>query len=313
MTIKPEYLNQFVNATEKAAYGAFKFIGKNDKISADQAAVDSMRSEFNKIDMDGKIVIGEGEMDEAPMLFIGENVGTKKGQKIDLAVDPLEGTNFVAKNLPNSFSVLAAAEEDKLFFAPDTYMEKIAIGSNLPKNLVDLDNSVEKNISLLAEAKNTTPDKITVCILERPRHDEIISSLKKMNVNLKLISDGDVSGIIYIVDKSSPVDIYMGIGGGPEGVLAAAALSCHGGQIQTRLVLDAEESIRAKKMGITDLKRKYNIEDMIKGDVMFCATAITDGDLAKGIRENKDFYEATTIAMHRDKNIKSIFNNKHKK
>ncbi len=179
MSIKPEYLKLFVNATEKAAYGAFKFVGKNDKIAADQAAVDNMRNEFNKIDMDGKIVIGEGEMDEAPMLFIGEKVGTKKGQKIDLAVDPLEGTNFVAKNLPNSFSVLAASEQNNLFFAPDTYMEKIAIGSNLPKNLVDLDNSVEKNISLLAEAKNTTPDKITVCILERSRHNKIISYLKK--------------------------------------------------------------------------------------------------------------------------------------
>ena len=313
MSIKPEYLKLFVNATEKAAYGAFKFIGKNDKIAADQAAVDNMRSEFNKIDMDGKIVIGEGEMDEAPMLFIGERVGTKKGQKLDLAVDPLEGTNFVAKNLPNALSVLAASEQNNLFFAPDTYMEKIAIGSNLPKNLVSLDNSVEKNISLLAEAKNTTPDKITACILERPRHDKIISSLKKMNVKLKLINDGDVSGVIYIVDKNSPVDIYMGIGGGPEGVLAAAALSCRGGQMQTRLVLDNDESIRAKKMGINDLKRKYNIDDMIKGDVMFCATAITDGDLANGIKDQQEFYEATTIALHKNDKINTLFKNKHKK
>ncbi len=313
MSINPEYLKLFVNATEKAAYGAFKFVGKNDKIAADQAAVDNMRSEFNKIDMDGKIVIGEGEMDEAPMLFIGEKVGTKKGQKIDLAVDPLEGTNFVAKNLPNSFSVLAASEENNLFFAPDTYMEKIAIGSNLPKNLVDLDNSVEKNISLLADAKNTTPDKITACILERPRHSKIISSLKKMNVKLKLISDGDVSGVIYIVDENSPVDIYMGIGGGPEGVLAAAALSCYGGQIQTRLVLDKEEIIRAKKMGITDLKKKYNIDDMIKGDVMFCATAITDGDLANGIKDHQEFYETNTLALHKSNKINTLFKNKHKK
>ena len=313
MSIRPEYLKLVVNATEKAAYGASKFIGKNDKIAADQAAVDYMRSEFNKIDMDGKIVIGEGEMDEAPMLFIGEKVGTKKGQKLDLAVDPLEGTNFVAKNLPNSFSVMAASEKDNLFFAPDTYMEKIAIGSNLPKNLVDLDNSVEKNISLLAEAKNTTPDKITVCILERSRHNKIIASLKKMKVNLKLISDGDVSGVIYIVDKNSPVDMYIGIGGGPEGVLAAAALSCYGGQIQTRLVLDSDESLRAQKMGISDLKRKYNIDDMIKGDVMFCATAITDGDLASGIKDQNEFYEANTIALHRDSKIKTLFKNKHKK
>jgi fructose-1,6-bisphosphatase II / sedoheptulose-1,7-bisphosphatase len=313
MSINSEYLKLFVNATEKAAYGAFKYIGKNDKIAADQAAVDSMRSEFNKIDMDGKIVIGEGEMDEAPMLFIGETVGTKKGQKLDIAVDPLEGTNFVAKNLPNSFSVLAVSEKNNLFFAPDTYMEKIAIGSNLPKNLVDLDNSVEKNVSLLAEAKNTSPDKLTVCILERPRHNKIISSLNKMNVNLKLISDGDVSGIIYIVDQRSPVDMYIGTGGGPEGVLAAAALSCHGGQMQTRLVLDNDEAIRAKKMGIVDLKKKYNIDEMIKGDVMFCATAITDGDLAKGIEEEEDFFEANTVALHKDSGINTLFKNKHKR
>ena len=240
-----------------------------------------MRHEFNKIDMDGKIVIGEGEMDEAPMLFIGEKVGTKKGQKIDIAVDPLEGTNFVAKNLPNSFSVLAAAEKNKLFNAPDTYMEKIAIGSNLPQNLVDLDNSVETNITLLANAKNTSPDKLTVCILNRPRHEKIISSLRKMKVKLKLIPDGDISGIIYVVDSKSEVDMYMGIGGGPEGVLAAAALSCYGGQMQTRLVLTLEEALRAKKMGITDFNKKYSINDMIKGDIMFCATAITDGDLVR--------------------------------
>ena len=313
MSIKPEYLKLFVKATEMAAYGASKFIGKNDKIAADQAAVDFMRTEFNKIDMEGKVVIGEGEMDEAPMLFIGEKVGTNKGQKLDLAVDPLEGTNFVAKNLPNSFSVLAAAEENKIFFAPDTYMEKIAIGPNLPKNLVDLDNSVEKNISLLAEAKKTSPDKLTVCILDRPRHHKIISALKNMNVNLKLISDGDVSGIIYIVNQNSPVDMYMGIGGGPEGVLAAAALSCYGGQIQTRLVLDTDEVGRAKKMGITDLKRKYNIDDMIKGDVMFCATAITNGDLANGIKDHKDYFETSTIALHKDGKINTLYKNKHKK
>ena len=313
MSIKPEYLKLFVNATEKAAYGASKFIGKNDKIAADQAAVDNMRREFNKIDMDGKIVIGEGEMDEAPMLFIGEKVGTKKGQKLDIAVDPLEGTNFVAKNLPNSFSVLAATEENNLFFAPDTYMEKIAIGPNLPNNLVDLDNSVEKNVSLLAEAKGITPNKLTVCVLDRPRHNQIISSLKKMNVSLKLITDGDVSGVMCIVDKNSPVDMYMGIGGGPEGVLAAAALSCYGAQIQTRLVLDSEESIRAKEMGITDLKKKYNIDDMIKGDVMFCATAITSGDLGNGVNDQNEFYETNTIALHKHGNINTLFKNKHKK
>ncbi len=313
MSINQEYLKFFINATEQAAYAASKYVGKNDKIAADQAAVDSMRKEFNKINMDGQIVIGEGEMDEAPMLYIGEKVGNKKGQKLDIAVDPLEGTNFVAKGLPNAFSVLAVAEHKNIFFAPDTYMEKIAIGAGLPKNLVDLDNTIEKNISLLANAKNTSPENITVCILERPRHKNFIEKLKKMNVKLKLISDGDVSGVIYVVNKNSPVDMYLGIGGGPEGVLAAAALSCYGGQIQTRLVLTDKEAIRAKEMGITDLEKKYNIEDMIKGDVMFCATAITDGDLAPGIKESKDHYEATTIALHKSSNTKTLTKNKHKK
>ena len=313
MSINSNYLKKFVLATEKAAYGAFKFIGKNDKISADQAAVDNMRIEFNKMDIDGTIVIGEGEMDEAPMLFIGEKVGTKKGQKIDIAVDPLEGTNFVAKNLPNAFSMLAATEKGNLFFAPDTYMEKIAVGSGLPKNLVDLDNSIEKNISLLANAKNTTPNNITVCLLDRPRHQKQIDELRKMNVKLKLITDGDVSGVIYVVNQKSPVDMYMGIGGGPEGVLAAAALSCYGGQIQTRLVLDENEKLRAKKMGITNFNKKYNIEDMIKGDVMFCATAITNGDLAEGVKDMGNHFETTTIALHKESKVKTLFKNLHKK
>ena len=192
-------------------------------------------------------------------------------------------------------------------------MEKIAIGSNLPKNLVDLDNSVEKNISILDDPKKTTPEKLTVCVLDRPRHEKIIFSLKKMNVNLKLITDGDISGVIYVIDPNSPVDMYMGTGGGPEGVLAAAALSCYGGQMQTRLVLNAEEAVRAKKMGITDLKRKYNIEDMVKGDVMFCATAITDGDLVLGIKDKDEFFEASTIALHKEGKLNTIYKNKCKK
>ena len=278
MSIDHKYLKLFINATEQAALGAFNFIGKQDKIAADKAAVDNMRKELNKIDMDGKIVIGEGEMDQAPMLYIGEEVGTKKGQKIDIAVDPLEGTNFVAKNLPNSFSVLAAAERNNLFFAPDTYMEKIAVGPNLPENIVDLDNSIEENIELLSKAKNINSNKLTVCLLDRPRHSKIISSLKKLNVNLKLITDGDVSGVIYVVDEKCTADMYIGIGGGPEGVLAAAALSCYGAQMQTRLVLTKDESIRAKRMGIDDLNKKYNLNEMIKDDVIFCATGITNGD-----------------------------------
>ena len=313
MPLDSSYLKLFVNATEKAAYAASKFVGKNDKNGADQAAVDSMRKEFNKINMNGKIVIGEGEMDEAPMLYIGEKVGTKNGPKLDIAVDPLEGTNFVAKNLPNSFSVLTVTEKDNLFFAPDTYMEKIAVGKNFPKDLVDLDYSVEKNIKRLADAKNVNPENLTVCILDRPRHKEIISSLRSLKVKLKLISDGDILGVIYVADSNSPVDMYLGIGGGPEGVLAAGALSCYGGQIQTRLVLNEDEKLRANKMGILDLKKKYNIDDMIKGDVMFCATAITDGELANGINVEKEFFETQTLAMHKSSNIITLLKNKHLK
>ena len=277
MTLKNIYLDQFIKVAERAAYGASKFRGKNDKIAADQAAVDEMRTEINKINIKGRVVIGEGEMDEAPMLFIGENVGTGIGEEIDIAVDPLEGTNFTAKNLPNAISVLAVTRKGDLLSAPDTYMEKIAVGPDLPNNLLDLDNSVEKNIKLLAEAKNTQPDKLTACVLKRSRHEKIIQSLEKLNVKINYIQDGDVTGVISVVDNNSNTDIYLGVGGGPEGVLAAAALDCLGGQMQTRLVLSDDAEIkRAKKLGITDLKRKYNISDMIKGDVIFCATGVTN-------------------------------------
>ena len=313
MTIDIKYLNHFIKATEFAAYGASIHIGKKDKIAADKGAVDLMRREFNKINMDGKIVIGEGEMDEAPMLFIGEKVGTKKGQILDIAVDPLEGTNFVANNLPNAFSVMAVTEKDNLFSAPDTYMEKIAIGSNLPINLLDLDNTVEENILLLAEAKNTSPDKLTACILKRDRHKKIIEDLQKMKVNINFITDGDVAGVMYVVDEKSPVDIYLGTGGGPEGVLAAAALSCLGGQIQTRLVLEQDQIVRAKKLGIIDHKKKYNIDEMIKGDVMFCASAVTSGDMLKGILNKGDKFEVSTIALHKESKTNKIITNIHKK
>ncbi len=313
MSIDIKYLNQFIKSTEMAAYGASLFVGKGDKNAADKGAVDLMRTELNSIDMDGTIVIGEGEMDEAPMLYIGEKVGTKKGQALDIALDPLEGTNFVAKNLPNAFSVLAVAEKGNIFSAPDTYMEKIAIGSNLPKNLLDLDNTVEKNISLLADAKDTSANKLTACVLDRPRHNKIISELKRMKVNLKLITDGDVAGAISVIDKKSPVDIYLGTGGGPEGVLAAAALSCYGGQIQTRLVLNEEEKIRAKKLGIIDLNKKYNIIDMIKGDVIFCASGVTNGDLVSGIKNNKDSFEVSTFALHKESKTVLKITNIHKK
>ena len=308
--IDPKLLNKFTRVCERAAFGASKFRGKNDKIAADQAAVDEMRSELNKIEMKGKVVIGEGEMDEAPMLFIGEEIGTGKGDELEIAVDPLEGTNFAAKNLPNAIAVLAVAKKEGLLSAPDTYMEKIAVGSGLPKNIVDLDNSVEKNIKLLAEAKKTKPEKITACVLKRSRHDKIISSLNSLNVKIKFIQDGDVTGVISVVDPNSSIDIYLGIGGGPEGVLAAAALDCLGGQMQTRLVLSDDEEInRAKKLGITDLKKKYNIEDMIKGDVMFCATGVTDGEMLKGITYKGDSFEASSFVLHKSQKLSKKITN----
>jgi len=308
--IDPKLLDKFTRVCERAAFGASKFRGKNDKIAADQAAVDEMRSELNKIEMKGKVVIGEGEMDEAPMLFIGEEIGTGKGDELEIAVDPLEGTNFAAKNLPNAIAVLAVAKKGGLLSAPDTYMEKIAVGSGFPKNIVDLDNSVEKNIKLLAEAKKTKPEEITACVLKRPRHDKIISSLNSLNVKIKFIQDGDVTGAISVVDPNSSIDIYLGIGGGPEGVLAAAALDCLGGQMQTRLVLSDEEEInRAKKLGITDLKKKYNIEDMIKGDVMFCATGVTDGEMLKGITYKGNSFEASSFVLHKSQKLSKKITN----
>ena len=313
MSINKDYLQKFIKSTELAAIGAFPFIGKGDKIAADQGSVDRMRKALNSIEMIGEVVIGEGEMDEAPMLFIGEKVGVNKGQKLDIALDPLEGTNFVAKNLPNSFSILAVCEKGNLFSAPDTYMEKIAIGQNLPNNLLDLDNSVETNIKILSDAKKKNIDQLTACVLKRPRHDKIVSSLEKLKVNIKFITDGDVSGAISVADPSTNIDIYMGIGGGPEGVLAAAALSCMGGQIQTRLVLDEDQKLRAKKLGISNFKKKYNIEDMVKGDVIFCASGITNGNIVDGVKDLGDKYEVSTFALHKDFKISKKVKNFHNK
>ena len=313
MSIDKNYLEKFIQTTEKAAIGAFPFIGKGNKNAADKGSVDMMRNELNSINMEGVVVIGEGEMDEAPMLYIGEKVGTNKGQKLDIALDPLEGTNFVANNKPNSFSMLAVSEKGNLFSAPDTYMEKIAVGKDIPKNLLDLDFTVEKNIKLLSEAKNMKIDQITACILKRPRHEKIIQTLKNLKVNIKYISDGDVSGAISVADPKTNIDIYLGIGGGPEGVLAAAALSCMGGQIQTRLVLDDIQIKRANDLGILDIKKKYNIDDMIKGDVIFCASAITNGEIVEGIKDLGDKYEVSTFVLHKDFNVFKKIKNYHLK
>ena len=314
MIIDKAFIESFARATEKAAYGASLFKGKGDKVGADQSAVDEMRMQLNKINMKGKIVIGEGELDEAPMLYIGEEVGNKTGEEFDIAVDPLEGTNFTAKNLPNALSVLAVTRKGNLLHAPDTYMEKIAIGPGLPKNLVDLDFSVEKNIKLLADAKNISPDKLTACVLERPRHNLIVDSLNSMGVKIIFITDGDVLGVISVADPKSNIDIYLGTGGGPEGVLAAAALSCLNSQMQTRLVFqNDDEKNRAKKVGIEELNIKYNMNDMVKGDVIFCATGVTDGNLVKGIKDVKDYFEAETLVLHKSSKTNKIIKNKIKK
>ena len=314
MTIDRKFIDSFILTTSRAAYGASLFKGKNDKIAADQAAVDEMRNMLNKINMKGKIVIGEGEMDEAPMLYINESVGTNEGLSLDIAVDPLEGTNFAAKNLPNALSVLAVAEKGNLLKAPDIYMEKIAIGPKLPKNLIDLDFDIKKNIELLSDAKNTTPNKLSACILKRPRHDKIINSLNEMGVSINFISDGDVSGVISVADSTKGNDIYIGIGGGPEGVLAAAALDCLGCQMQTRLYFqDEDEKKRAKSLGIENLDRKYNINDMVKDDVIFCATGVTSGDLVNGIKDLNDMFESETLVLHKSSNTNKKIRKKIKK
>lgn len=309
MSLKKDLLDQFIKVTEFAAFGASPYIGKKDKVAADQGAVDKMRDELNKINIDGTVVIGEGEMDEAPMLYIGEKVGTRNGPKVDIALDPLEGTNFTANNLPNAFSVLAVAEKGNLLSAPDTYMNKIVIGPGLPRNLLDLDNTVEKNIKLLADAKKKKTSELSACVLKRPRHDEIVAVLNKLKVNINFITDGDIAGALSVVGNNPKNDIYLGIGGGPEGVLTAAALSCFGGQIQGRLILDKNEKERASKLGVIDTEKKYNIDDMVKGDVIFCATGVTDGDLAKGVKDLGDKFEVNTFVLHKtEKIIKQVTN-----
>jgi fructose-1,6-bisphosphatase II / sedoheptulose-1,7-bisphosphatase len=312
MTIDKNYIDLFHKVSVSAAYASFHMVGKKDKIAADKAAVDAMRNELNKINMNGKIVIGEGELDEAPMLYIGEKLGTGDGPSLDIAVDPLEGTNFAANNLPGALSVIAVAEKSNLFNAPETYMDKIAINSK-EKGVVDLDYSVLKNIKNLADYKNTTPENLTACILDRPRHKKIIEELKSLKVKLKLISDGDVSGALLVTDNKYGVDIFLGIGGGPEGVLAASALDAYDCFFQGKFIFDTEKNkIRAKKMGIDDLDRKYELNEIVSGDSIFCATGITSGDLVKGIIINDDNYVSETLITHKSSDIKKIYryNNK---
>ena len=306
MTIELKFIDQFVNVTSKAAVASYNFVGKKNKIAADKAAVDSMRNELNQLNIKGKIVIGEGELDEAPMLYIGEKVGTSHGPEVDIAVDPLEGTNFAANNLPGALSVIAVAEKNNLFHAPETYMEKISSKVN-EKGVVDLDYTVKENIFNLSEYLNKKPENITACIMNRPRHNKIIRELSKMGVNIKLISDGDVSGALLVTDDKYGVDIFLGIGGGPEGVLAASALDAFNCSFQGRFLFKSdEEKLRAKKMGIINLNKKYELNEIVKGDSIFCATGITSSDLVSGIKIENDEYICETLITHKSSGIKKI-------
>ena len=290
---------EIVRVTERAAVSAARLCGRGNEKAADQAAVDAMRRELNKLPINGTIVIGEGERDEAPMLFIGETVGNKNGPAVDIAVDPLEGTTLCAKNMPGAIATMAMAEAGTLLNAPDVYMEKIAIGPGYPGGIVDLDAPADENIRALAKAKGVEPAEITALVLDRPRHSDLIAGVRRTGAAVRLIMDGDIAGVIHTADAADTgIDIYMGIGGAPEGVLAAAALRCIGGQMQCRLVLDTEEKReRAKKMGIKDPRKKYEIGDMVKGDCLFAATGVTDGALLDGVRVRKDVIETETVVM----------------
>jgi len=287
-----------VRVTEAAALAASRWMGRGDEKAADQAAVDAMRKALNSLSIDGKVVIGEGERDEAPMLYVGETVGMGKGPKIDIALDPLEGTTITAKGMQNALAVVAMAEEGGFLFAPDTYMDKIAVGGGLPEGVVDLDAPVEDNLKELAKAKKSEIADLVVCILDRPRHSDLIAKCRSSGARIMLISDGDVSGVIATSRADSGVDMYMGSGGAPEGVLAAAALRCIGGQMQGRLIFrNDDEKARAQRCGITDFNRKYGLHDLAGGDVMFAATGVTDGSLLRGVRRGGDKGYTHSIIM----------------
>jgi fructose-1,6-bisphosphatase II / sedoheptulose-1,7-bisphosphatase len=286
-----------VRVTEAAAIAAAGQIGRGDEHAADQAAVEAMRHAFNQLPIDGTVVIGEGERDEAPMLYIGEKVGSG-GVAIDIALDPLEGTTLTAKALPNALAVMAMAEPGTLLNAPDTYMDKIAIGGGYPEGTIDLDAAADENIISLAKAKGVKPRDITALILDRPRHAHIIEAVRRTGAAVRLITDGDVAGVIATSDPATGIDIYMGQGGAPEGVLAAAALRCVGGQIQTRLVFRREdERARAAKLGITDFNRKYSLLDLASGDVVFSATGVTDGSMLAGVHMDREYVTTESVVM----------------
>tara|TARA_B100001121_G_scaffold268599_1_gene252642 strand:- start:292 stop:1239 length:948 start_codon:yes stop_codon:yes gene_type:complete len=312
MSLNKNLVKSLIDITSKASISCYPHLGTGNKILADKAATDVMRSNLNKLDIEGEVVIGEGELDEAPMLYIGEKLGNNKGPKIDIAVDPVEGTNFVANNLPGAISVLAISEKDNLFKAPETYMNKIAFGNNIPKDVIDLDYSVEKNINNLSDFKNKKIEDISVCILDRDRHKEIIQELKKLKVKIKLIQDGDVAGALLVSDEKYEVDIFLGIGGGPEGVIAASALDAMKCNFQGRFIFSTDkDKFRAKQMGIKDLNKKYNLNEIVKGDSIFCATGITSGDLINGVQKDGNSYTTETFITHKSQNLVKRINKKY--
>ena len=301
-----------VRVTEAAALAASRLMGRGDEKAADQAAVDAMRRALNSLAIDGTVVIGEGERDEAPMLYIGERVGSGQGPKIDIALDPLEGTTITAKGGPNALAVIAMADAGGFLHAPDVYMDKIAVGGGLPEGLVDLDASPDENLKSLAKAKKAEVSDLVVCILDRPRHAELIKKVREAGARIMLISDGDVSGVIATSLPDSGVDLYMGSGGAPEGVLAAAALRCIGGQFQGRLLFrNDDERGRARTQGITDLDRKYSLLDLAKGDVMFAATGVTSGTMLRGVRRFAGGAETHSIVMRSKSGTVRVIEAKH--
>ena len=307
MNLDKKLIDKIINITSDAAIACHKYVGKNNKVIADKAATDSMRYNLNKLNIDGTIVIGEGELDKAPMLYIGEKLGTGEGPSIDIAVDPLEGTNFAAKNLPGSLSVMVISLKGNLFNAPETYMNKIAVGKDVPNDATDLDFPIEKNIKNIADSKNKDLTQLTACLLDRPRHKDIIEKLKNLKVNLKLISDGDISGALLVTNEKYNIDIFLGIGGGPEGVLAASALDAFDCKFQGRFLFKTNQDIsRAKKMGIKDLNKKYDLKEIVRGDSIFCATGITTGDIVDGIKIKNGKFITNTLVTHKNSSINII-------
>ena len=307
MSLDNDLINKLVKVTSRAAINCYQFLGKGNKKIVDKAATDSMRNDLNNLEINGEVVIGEGELDQAPMLYIGEKLGKGNGPNLDIAVDPLEGTNFAAKNIPGAISVLAVSEKGNLFNAPETYMNKIAVSKEVPFDATDLDYPLKKNISNIAEAKNKNINELTVCILNRPRHKNIIEELKLLKVNLKLISDGDICGALLVTDNKYNIDLFLGIGGGPEGVISAAALDAYGCKFQGRFIFASDQDkIRAKKMGILDLDKKYELNEIVKGESIFCATGITNTEIVAATKKENSKFITETLVTHKKRTIEII-------